>query len=354
MRHRLAEAWIAARGWPVTAAVAVALAAVVAGLSVHAQQPPPGWQTDTGQPVLRQRVDPTAPAPPVQPDPRAGGSSLPNTTVVPRSVPPADAKPAANAPAQGPGQVSLVALLTDDGQSIEQGVVWYVFRDKAPPDGKPKLVSTLRDASPSVRLEPGTYVVTAAFGRANLTRKITVGGTAGQQERFVLNAGGLRLISVLVNGEVVSDKAVAFDIYSDERDQQGQRARVVTGVKPGTIVRLNAGIYNVVGTYGDANAVARSDVAVEAGKLTEATLTHAAAKVTFKLVTNAGGDAIADTQWNIAGANGESVKDSVGALPTHILAPGTYTVSAKHAGQVFQRQFTVRAGDTAQIEVMMR
>jgi hypothetical protein len=28
-------------------------------------------------------------------------------------------------------------------------------------------------------------------------------------------------------------------------------------------MRLNAGIYNVVGTYGDANAIARADVTVE-------------------------------------------------------------------------------------------
>ena len=78
----------------------------------------------------------------------------------------------------------------------------------------------------------------------------------------------------------------------------------MSGVKPGLVMRLNAGIYNVVGTYGDANAIARADVTVEAGKLTEATLTHAAAKVTFKLVARPGGDAIADTQWNVANAAG--------------------------------------------------
>ena len=53
-------------------------------------------------------------------------------------------------------------------------------------------------------------------------------------------------------------------------------------------------------------------------------------------------------------AQGESVKESVGALPTHVLAPGTYTVSAKHAGEVFQRKFTVKAGDAVQVEVLRR
>ena len=55
----------------------------------------------------------------------------------------------------------------------------------------------------------------------------------------------------------------------------------------------------------------------------------------FKLVTRPGGDAIADTQWSLATAQGEAVQESSGALPTHFLAPGTYVVSAKHAGRAY-------------------
>jgi hypothetical protein len=128
----------------------------------------------------------------------------------------------------------------------------------------------------------------------------------------------------------------------------------MSAVKPSLVIRLNAGIYNIVGTYGDANAVARADVTVEAGKLTEATLAHAAGKVTFRLVARPGGDAIADTQWNVANTLGEVVKESVGALPTHIFAPGMYTVSARNAGEVFQRTFAVQAGEAVQVEVLRR
>jgi hypothetical protein len=279
--------------------------------------------------------------------PRAAAPEPPsNTTVVPRSA------PAPGTP--GAGQVALSAVLTQDGQNIEQGLVWRVFRDRPGPDGKPRLVATHREASPLLKLEPGEYIVNVAFGRAHLTRKIAVSAERGSQERFVLNAGGLRLTPALSGSEPLNERAVAYDLYSDERDQAGQRTKVVSAIKPGVTVRLNAGIYNIVGTYGDANAVARADVTVEAGKLTEATLTHAAAKVTFKLVARAGGDAIADTQWTIANAQGETVKESVGALPTHIFAPGTYLVSARNGGEVFQRRFAIRAGDAVQVEVLRR
>jgi hypothetical protein len=330
---------------PYLRAIAAALAICAGAAPVCAQQ----WQTETD----RTPRQPPAAAPGQAPGMRPTLPPIelpPNTTVVPRTTPDAKQSPAA----AGGGQLSLVALLTQDGQSIEQGLTWRVFRDRPGPDGKPRLVSTHREASPVIRLEPGDYVVNVAFGRANLTRKITVSGERAVQERFVLNAGGLRLVSQIAGGEVVGERPVIYDIYSDERDQYGQRTKVMSAAKPGVVLRLNAGIYNIVGTYGDANAVVRADVTVEAGKLTEATLVHAAAKVTFKLVARAGGDAIADTQWTIANAQGETVKETVGALPTHIFAPGTYTASARNAGEVFHRQFAVQAGDAVQVEVMRR
>jgi hypothetical protein len=334
---------MANRHRPYLAAISAVLS-VLLGAVATAQQPERApWQAQTNSlPPPAPPAPERAPAAPISPVP-------PNTTIVPRSAP--EARPPG---AGGAGQVSLVAVLTQDGQNIDQGLVWRIFRDKPGADGKLKLLSTHRDATPTLQLEAGGYIVNVAFGRANLTRRIAVSGERPTQERFVLNAGGLRLTPALANGEPANEKAVSYDIYSDERDQYGQRTKVMSGVKPGLVIRLNAGIYSVVGTYGDANAVARSDVTVEAGKLTEATLTHAAAKVTFRLVARTGGDAIADTQWNVANAQGEVVKESVGALPTHVFAPGTYTVSARNAGEVFQRSFTLQAGDSVQIEVVRR
>lgn len=276
-----------------------------------------------------------------------GQEQLPsNTTMVPRS-------PAAGRTSAAPGQLSLVAYLTDTSPAITQGLVWRVFRDSAGPDGRPQLVSTHKEPNPTLRLDPGTYSINVALGRANLTRKIAVAGEQTAREKFVLNAGGLRIVPVLATGERASEKLVSFDVESDERDEYGQRTKIVAGAKTGLVLRLNAGIYSIVSTYGDANAVARADVSVEAGKLSEVTLTHPAAQVSFKLVTREGGDAIADTQWSVANAQGDTVKESSGALPSHILAPGTYVARAKHAGRLFRRDFAVKAGDNVLVEVIM-
>ena len=175
---------------------------------------------------------------------------------------------------------------------------------------------------PTAALVPGEYLVNAAYGLSNLTKKIKVESGRSLEETFVLNTGGLKLAAVLATGETLPASSVHFDVLSDEEDQFGNRHKILDDAKPGIVVRLNAGAYHLVSTYGDANATVRADVTVEPGKITEATVKHAAAPVTFKLVQSPGGEALADTKWSILTTTGDVVKENTGALPTYILAIG--------------------------------
>ena len=318
--------------------------AVVFGMAVGAgaaeAEPESGWQADV-------EVKKSAPAqPPTQPKAAKPAKANSNTTVIERNGVTPDTPGA-----PGITQLKLVALLTADGQQIDQGMVWRVFQHGTGAAAKSKLVTENRDASPALKLQPGDYTINASFGRANLTRKVTVKSGSTATEQFVLNAGGLRLNANVAN-KPAPDGMVTYAIFSDDRDQFANRTAVMTGAKPGLIIRLNAGIYRVVSTYGDANARVETDVTVEAGKLTEAAVAHTAAKAAFKLVTREGGEALPDTHWSIHAATGEMVKESVGALPTHMLAPGDYIVDAKSGGRVFQRKFSLREGEMANVEVM--
>ncbi|MDQ8697286.1 hypothetical protein [Hyphomicrobium sp. LHD-15] len=293
----------------------------------------------------------------------AGGFAVPSA----RAQSPADwltglqgqGTPKADAPAENAAgaeqsneavNVQLQARLTADGEEIEEGLVWRIYGHANGHEGKTSLIATKQDARPTFKLKTGDYIVNAAFGRAHITRRISVKAD-GAKEEFVLNAGGLR-IKALVSGTDAPHNSVSYAVYSD-RDQTDNRKLVLSAAKPNLILRLNAGIYHIVSTYGDCNAVVRSDVTVEAGKLTEAVVTHSAAKATLKLVHRAGGEALPDTQWTIQTPQGEEVKESVGALPTHILAPGSYTVIAKSQGRVFQREITLTNGETTQVELVM-
>lgn len=277
---------------------------------------------------------------PAKPKAKAPAAKPANTTVIERSSDTANT---------GNGELRLVALLTADGQQIDEGVVWRVFQTAA--HTKAKLITEKREATPQLKLQPGDYTINAAFGRANLTRKISVKAGSSATEKFVLNAGGLR-VNASVSGKPAPEGSVTYAIISDDREQIGNRGEVMSNAKPGLIIRLNAGIYHIVSTYGDANAKVEADVTVEAGKLTEAAVIHQAAKAAFKLVNHPGGEALPDTHWTIQTLSGENVKESVGALPTHVLAPGDYKVLAKSGGRVYQREFTVKDGEMVSVEVV--
>lgn len=326
----------------------IALAAVLTAAPVHAQQPPAGnWGTDVRPQTTPQVPIPIPPllAPTLKgPQVETGVSNTTpaNTTIVTRPT----------TENRTGGQVTLSAQVSDESPLLDGGVVWRIYRDKPGTDGKLRLLSLHREASPQLRLDVGDYMINVAYGRANLTRRITVGAGKVVVEKFVINAGGLKVAAVLGSGDAIADNTVSYSVLSDERDQFGNRIPVLSSARPGVTVRLNAGLYQVQSTYGDANATVRGEVTVEPGKVTEATLIHSAAKATFRLVLRPGSDALSETQWHIVGAQGETVKESAGALPTHILAPGIYAVVAKRLGQSFRREFTLQAGETVSVEVV--
>ncbi|MFM2421946.1 MAG: hypothetical protein RL291_476 [Pseudomonadota bacterium] len=289
---------------------------------------------------------------------RSHAQQVPGTPAPPAATSPGwtsdiDRAPRQQRPEPAPAQLALSAQLSDDTAQLDNGLIWRVYRAQAEEDGTRRPVHQSRDAQPVLRVEPGSYVVTVGYGRASITRRVTVEAGRTTTEKFVINAGGLRVSALLANGEAASERLVSFDILSDERDQSGARAKIATGLKPGVLIRLNAGIYHVVSTYGDANAIARADITIEPGRLSEVKVTHQAARVTFKLVAAAGGEAIPDAQWSIVNVQGEVVKESVGALPTHVLAPGLYAVGARHAGISYRKEFTIAAGEAQTVEVTM-
>jgi hypothetical protein len=250
--------------------------------------------------------------------------------------------------------VKLEALLKDKGDPVQQGLTWRVFSPIPGSDGKLPLVATSEGGTAAFQLVPGDYFVNVAFGRAGATRKIRVPETGNaEMQVLVLDAGGVMLNAVSGNDVRIPPNELSFSVFSSDVKEDGERALVVADVKPDMVVRLNSGTYHVVSNYGSVNAVIRADIQVEAGKLTEATIQHRAAKLTLKLVSEPGGEAIADTAWSILTSSGDVVSESVGAFPTLVLAEGGYTAIARNDEKIYQRDFTVKAGVNTDVEVLL-
>jgi hypothetical protein len=247
----------------------------------------------------------------------------------------------------------LEAQLQADGSALPAGITWRVFAPHPGPDGKLPLIGEARGGAIEVRLAPGDYLVHAAYGRAGATKKISV-HAGGGSDKVIINAGGLKLSALVGNDEPLKGEEVSFDIYAPDEDGSDERVLLVPDAPPEQVIGLNAGIYHVICRYGDANAVVRADIRVDAGKLTEATIYQKAARLTLKLVSAHGGEALANTSWTIITPQGDSVIESVGAFPSVVLASGDYTAIASHQGRNYERNFTVEAGLDRDVEVIAK
>jgi hypothetical protein len=119
-------------------------------------------------------------------------------------------------------------------------------------------------------------------------------------------------------------------------------------------VLVPEGTYYIQSKYGDGNAVVRSDIRVQAGKLTDVTVTHRAAAIMLKLVSKRGGEALANTDWAVLSPAGDIITESKGAFPRVILAEGEYKVIARSDNKVYQQDLKVIPGVDGEIEVLAR
>ncbi len=271
---------------------------------------------------------------------------LPAEGTAPVNVPSTPLPPAPSGPVQ---DFTLEAQMAPDTAPLQSGVVWRIFATDATGQ-KLELVSETTAGTLHAELPQGAYFVHAAYGRAGLTKRIDVAPDK-TKESVVLNAGGLRLQAYVGKETKLPENLVSFDIFVED-GEIGERTLVIPDAHPDKIIRLNAGTYHVIGRYGDANAVVRADVQVQAGKLIDAILYHKAAKVTLKLVSEHGGEAFANTAWSVLAPGGDSVFNTVGAFPAVVLAAGQYTAIARHDDRVYRGTFTVESDLNRDIEVL--
>jgi len=262
---------------------------------------------------------------------------------------------APNAPASTARDIDMEAKLTSEGEAVKEGLSWRVFSPIPGADGKLPMLASSEGGSAQFHLVPGEYFVNVAFGRAGVTKKLNVPSSGNVQKQvLILDAGGFVLNAIAGSDKRISANQLKFSVYSSDARPDGERGLVMADIKPNTVVRLNAGTYHVVSEYGNVNAVVRADIQVEAGKLTEATLQHQAAQITLKLVSEQGGEAIADTAWSVLNGGGDVVNESVSAFSTMVLAEGEYTAMARNKDKVYQRNFKVTSGRDADVEVLMK
>jgi hypothetical protein len=259
----------------------------------------------------------------------------------PRALLPAPIRPAAPVKTV----LSLSARFGQGLQEIDSGLRWRVFLDQPDAGGNYALVVETTDARPLLAMEPGGYIVDVSYGLVSQTRRIVLGATT-DSEHFDLDCGALRFAGV-VGSRHVPDAEVTFVLH---RMKDGIESAVTSPLHPGEIVRLPAGSYQVTSRWGAANARIISEVRVEAGKLTDATVHHKAAHVRLRL---GGTAAAADALWSVLTPGGDAVVELRGASPEVVLAEGDYTAVVRTGAASREQTFAVKAGAPETVTVNM-
>jgi hypothetical protein len=292
-------------------------------------------------------AQPSVPAPPV---PGAGSGSA-GSTLVPPPMP--AAPPLTQAVPMVPaGQVALYvsARYGHDAPAIGGGLIWRVFNVKPDATGMLRLIKEDRAPSPTFVLPPGNYVVHASLGMASAAKAVQLRADT-VREVLDIPAGGIRIEGRVGDVRIPAGQ-IAFDIFTGSQFDTSDRRPIAQNVMTGDVVLLPEGTYYIVSNYGDGNAVVRSDVRVQAAKLTDIVVSHRAAVITLKLVNDPGGEALANTQWTVLTPGGDVIKESIGAFPRVVLAEGDYRAIARNEGKTFQRDFKVINGVDGEIQVL--
>jgi hypothetical protein len=319
----------------------IAVLALVGATGAFAQQAP----TPAPMPLFH------APLASGEAAPAPDATAAPLEITAPAAEPsPTAATEAIEAVTADPQPVTLTAMVTDGGQAIGEGLVWRIFSTKTDTQGQLELAAKSDSAVAKVELTPGNYVVHGAYGRAQASDTIVV-AQGDNSKNIVLEAGGLRLNAAVTGDVPIPINLLHFDVFTTG-SSDADRAIVAQGIGANDILTVNAGTYHIVSYFGAVNAVVRADLRVEPGQLTDATLYHRAAQTSFKLVSEAGGEAIADVDWTVKTTDGTTIFTDTGAFPSTVLQEGDYLVLAKRGDTVFNREFEVQPGQPREIEVL--
>lgn len=249
--------------------------------------------------------------------------------------------------------VRLEAKIAAAEAPLADGVRWRVFRERRVDDAARTPLIAVAEAeggTTELRLPAGAYYLHTAYGQAGRTVQLTVEGD--MERSIVLDAGGLSL-DATAGGEAIDPSRLRFDIYEHRQDAAGKRRIVAFNVAPGRVARLNAGTYHVVSRYGRLRTEVRADLVVRAGQTTQAVLQHRGAEVGLKLVSAPGGIPIANTAWSVFSDQGEKLFESARNAPRIVLSEGDYEVVAQNGARTVKQSFTVAAGQTQDLELLL-
>ena len=248
------------------------------------------------------------------------------------------------------GKLRLVASATENGPPLDD-VVFYVHAEDNTGHPRELARSALRQAE--FDLPAGRYKVAALYGLARVEREVTIKPGAVAEEKLIVDAGVVRMSSMLAGGDRPLDKQLIYKVYAMTPDQGASAQSVATSAKPAPTLYLKSGKYRIESQYGWHNARQTREVDVGAGQTTDLVFEHKASEVKLTLVVAPGTPAPGRVKWTLKYATGGTVLISQDDAPSLVLQSGSYQVVAQYGTKTYSRAFEANPNEVHTIELVV-
>jgi len=252
------------------------------------------------------------------------------------------------------GYLKLFASPAAGAGVLQDNVHYTIYKGEEALDGKREKITQSTKSSPEFWLPADKYFVTATYGLASANISVSVGANKRTEKTIVVNAGALRLSSMV---EGLPDKLksqVFYVIYDAKADIDGKYREVFSTGQAERVARIPPGEYIIEGRWGNTNARTPVSAIVAAGKMTDAVVIHRAGRVRFKLTEVQGGTPTGKPFWTFYDFTGTEIGRNVKPMPERIFAAGKYTVVVRYNDQEFKAEFSIKSGDEKQIDIVAR
>ncbi|MGB8315326.1 MAG: hypothetical protein WCE69_12665 [Aestuariivirga sp.] len=232
--------------------------------------------------------------------------------------------------------VELTARLSDSGGLIERDISWVL---------KDSLGAVVYDMSielANVTLPPGDYAVEAHYGSANFVQSFTLLEANRLIVSFVLDVGGIRVLPRLKGLGLAPSQSQSL-IYALSGPDKGKL--ITISKTPGEVLRVKAGDYRIESRFEVGNAVAVTDVHVNAGLMSAVEIDHNAGLARLSYV----GAPDAAVTWLVVNDRGEELAPIDGLSANVVLKPGAYVARAQIGTEWLTANFDIAAGQERDI-----
>lgn len=247
------------------------------------------------------------------------------------------------------GTVALSAHALDSGP-VMSGATFLVFKS-GEPGGQREVVRSRLD-EPKFDLPAGQYRVAAVLGLARVEKDITVGPAEAQKHHLVLDAGGVRLASVLTGNGAPLDRNLLYRVYGQSPKDGAPKQELIATTAATPTLFLPGGRYRIESQYGWHNARQTREIEVSAGDVLDVSFEHKACEVKLKLVPKPGAAAIEPVKWTLKYNGGGTVLISQDAAPSLILQAGNYQAMAQHGAKTYSQTFEAASNQEQTIEII--